>query len=820
MTSLVVAAPMKGWAAPLSEAPDPVFAQLMMGDGLLIDPLDATLHAPFDGEIVSLAQTGHALVIRADIGVEMLMHVGLETVALGGEGFIVHVVQGQRVRAGDRLLSFDLDLLAQRAKSLVTPIVLTNGERFNIVRRTEDRRVEVGDTLMVLDERSQQTSAEAGGGEARREVKVALEHGLHARPAALVARAAQAFKADVALLLNGRRANAKSPVSIMTLGVSKGDLLQIEARGGDAQAAVDAVAHAASAQEAPAAPIPRIPLPTRGGDLPGEISGVCASPGVAVGVAVKVLTPVIEVTEAGRGADAERASLEAARRAVRSRLEGGHGAEQQAIMSAHAALLDDPELAASAEALIRAGKSAGFAWRGAIGTQADALRALGSEYMADRVTDLRDLELQVLAALGGKAAAQEQILPERAIIIAEDLLPSQFNALDRARLAGICMAAGGATSHVAILAQSQGVPAIVAAGPRVLGIAEGARVVLDADSGVLRFARSAEEMAAAEAQVARRASAHNAALAAAIEPCVTADGARINIYANLGALSETAGAVTHGAEGCGLLRTEFLFMDRNAPPSEAEQRQTYQAIADALGGRPLTIRTLDAGADKPVAYMPMPAEKNPALGVRGLRASFRRPELLRAQLQAIIGVVPHGIARVLLPMVTDVTEIRAVRAMLAEIGGENVALGVMIETPAAAMLADQLAAEADFLSIGTNDLSQYALAMDREHTELATAIDALHPAVLRFVARSGEGARKHGVSLSICGATASDPHAAPLLIGLGADTLSAAPNAIPEIKARLRQVRLTDCQAAAQEALALPDARAVRRLIASRWSDA
>jgi phosphoenolpyruvate-protein kinase (PTS system EI component) len=171
-------------------------------------------------------------------------------------------------------------------------------------------------------------------------------------------------------------------------------------------------------------------------------------------------------------------------------------------------------------------------------------------------------------------------------------------------------------------------------------------------------------------------------------------------------------------------------------------------------------------------------------------------------------------------MVTDVTEIRAVRALLVEIGGEAVSLGVMIETPAAAMLADQLAAEADFLSIGTNDLSQYALAMDREHAELATAIDALHPAVLRFIARAGEGARKHDASLSICGAVASDPHAAPLLIGLGADTLSAAPSAIPEIKARLRQVNLSDCRAAAQEALALPDARAVRHLIATRWGAA
>ncbi len=199
--------------------------------------------------------------------------------------------------------------------------------------------------------------------------------------------------------------------------------------------------------------------------------------------------------------------------------------------------------------------------------------------------------------------------------------------------------------------------------------------------------------------------------------------------------------MAQGAEGCGLLRTEFLFMHRGAPPSEDEQYAAYQAIADALGNRSLVIRTLDAGADKPVAYLPMPAEENPALGLRGLRVSLQQPDLLRSQLSAILRVQPTGAARIMLPMVTDVAEVRAVRAMLAELSGERIALGVMIETPAAAVLADQLAAEVDFLSVGANDLAQYALAMDRGNPALAASIDALHPAILRLIVRTVEGAR-------------------------------------------------------------------------------
>jgi len=819
MSSLIVTAPVQGWAASLDEVPDAVFAERMMGEGLAIDPTGATLYAPFDGEVAALPATAHAVVLRAENGAEVLIHVGLETVALGGEGFVAHVCEGQRIKAGERLLSFDLDFLAQHAKSLITPLVLTNGEAFEIVRCDADRMVAVGEAVMEVRPRGLAAATGAGNGAiAQRTITVMLEHGIHARPAATIAKAAQQFAAEVTARANGRRANAKSPVSLMTLGVRKGDELSIEAHGADAQAAIEAIVRAAVASEEAPARISTVACGEPASD--GAIRGLCASPGLAVGVAAPMAMPEFSVIENGGGEAHERAALDAARVKAQARLRAAMAsgdARRRDILGAHAALLDDPDLLDAARRLIASGKSAAFAWRAAVAQQANALAALSDGYMAERAADLRDLEAQVLEALG--AVAPSLSLPENAIVLSHELLPSQFASLDFTRVAGICTATGGPTSHVALLAASMGVPAIVGAGERVTQIVAGAPLLLDADAGLLKLAPSkAETRAAASAAVSRRARDASARADAQME-ARTADGVRIHVYANLGAVSEGAPAVARGAEGCGLLRTEFLFLDRSEPPGEDEQFGQYQAIADALEGRPLVVRTLDIGGDKPAPYLKSLPEENPALGVRGVRIGLAHPELLRTQLRAIARVRPKGVARILLPMVNDAAELRAVRALLAEIGGSDIQLGVMIETPSAALLADQLAADADFLSIGTNDLSQYALAMDRGHPDLAPAIDALHPAVLRLIAATTEGARTHRRSVAVCGAAASDPVATPLLLGLGVGELSVAPAAIAPIKARVRALSKESCRSLALEALQCADAREVRALAAARGGE-
>jgi len=358
---------------------------------------------------------------------------------------------------------------------------------------------------------------------------------------------------------------------------------------------------------------------------------------------------------------------------------------------------------------------------------------------------------------------------------------------------------------------------LVAAGEAVLAIPEGRTVILDADRAALDADPGVGALASASERLAEARERRARDLAAATAPAATADGARIHVFANLGAAAEVAGAVAAGAEGCGLLRTEFLFLDRDTAPDEAEQRDVYRRIAAALGDRPLIVRTLDIGGDKPMPYLPLPAEENPALGLRGIRLGLARPDLMRTQLRAILAAVPSPQCHVMLPMVVDLAELRAARAMLDEARAAlgiaaPVPLGVMIETPAAAMLADQLATEADFLSVGTNDLTQYTLASDRGNAAVSAKLDAMHPAVLRLIREVGRGAKAHGRWAGVCGGLASDPLAAPILVGLGMTELSATPAAVPALKAAIRRWALADCVALAERACAATAAAEVRAI--------
>jgi phosphocarrier protein FPr/phosphocarrier protein len=838
--AITLVAPLAGWSTQLDEAPDEVFANRMLGDGVAIDPTEGTLFAPCDGEVLVLPASRHAVTLRAAPGCEILLHIGIDTVALGGEGFRAHTRQGAQVRTGDALVSFDLDLLARRAKSVLTPVIVTADGDFRIQKQTLGRAVAVGDFLMELAPSAAASAAKAVTAAAPsavvRRLTVRFEHGIHARPAALLAAALKQLAADVRIVARGREANARSTVALMALGVQRGEDIEIRAAGPDASNAVSTLAAAfaaagGSADEPPAAARapPRVTAAVapaaRAPATPGELPGVIASAGLALGPAVQLRRPEIEVAEQGVGATQEGAALDQARSAVRARLErrAGAGEPQPAaqaareIAAAHLELLDDPEIVASARGAIAGGKSAAFAWRAAIRASAATLQSLEDPRLRERVDDLLDLETQVLSALQGATAATGTLLPEKAIVLGRDLLPSQLVSLDAVRVAGVVLAAGGPTSHASILAAAMGIPALVAVGPAVLAVPDGTPVVLDADRGVLEVDPGEARLAAVRAAVSARTARRAALEAAAQRECRTADGTRIEVFANIGSVSEAQAAVRNGAEGCGLLRTEFLFLDRQSPPTEAEQAAEYQKIAQVLGTRPLTIRTLDAGGDKPIPYLPLPAEDNPALGLRGVRTSLAYPELLRTQLRAVLAVQPQASCRVLLPMISDVEEIRGVRALLEELQRELglrelPSVGVMIETPASAVLADRMASVADFLSIGTNDLTQYTLAMDRGNPQLAARLDALHPAVLRLIARAAEGARAHGRHAAVCGGLASEPLAAPLLVGLGVHELSAVPAVIPLLKERIGSVSMAECRALAQRALQAESAAAVRAL--------
>jgi len=819
--TLVLVAPLDGWAAPLAEVPDPVFADKMMGDGVAIDPTASLLSAPCDGEVMLLHAARHAITLRAANGAEILMHIGLDTVGQGGQGFTAHVRQGERVTVGQALISFDLETLGRAAKSLITPIVIANGDDFAIEWRLENQSVTRGRGIMRLHALKKISAAAAGGPEVRRALVIPLAHGLHARPAARLADLAKSFSADIAMETGMRRASLRSPVAMMGLGLTKGAAISLVGTGVDADAAIAAIAalvESGMGETSQAAA--EFVAVVAAVDEPGVVTGVRAAPGLALGKALRFARAGIAVVEEGRGAAHENRRLADAITSVRTRLNDMVRKDRSAILAAHLAFLDDPELAAEAARSISRGKSAGYAWRTAIKTQVTVFQGLKEPRFAERAADLMDLERQVLMALGDVQAQPEIALPENTILLADDLLPSEFVALDATRLTGIALAKGGPTSHVAILAGPMNIPMLVACGSKLFSIPNAATLLLDADRGRLTIDPALSLADNARGEIATRREAHAAAQALAHLPCHTKDGVRIELNANLGSHSDAVAAMAMGAEGCGLLRTEFLFLDRDAPPSETEQADAYRAIAKTLEGKPLTIRTLDIGGDKPASYLPFPVEDNPALGLRGVRVSLRRPDLLAVQLRAILQAVPASQCRIMVPMIASLAELCQVRHALdrarAELGITlSISLGVMVETPAAAITADLLAAEADFLSIGTNDLTQYCLAMDRGNARLASEFDALHPAVLRLIAATTEGAARQGRPVSVCGGLASDMTAAPILIGLGVRGLSAAAAQIPALKACIRDVTLDQCRLLAGKALAASSAAEVRALVLS-----
>jgi phosphocarrier protein FPr/phosphocarrier protein len=805
MSRLTLAAPIAGWLTSLSKVPDPVFAEEMMGVGVAVDPTEGKVFAPCAAEVLMIAPTQHAVTLRTDAGAELLIHIGLETVALQGRGFEAHVSDGQRVAAGDLLISFDIDAVGLDAKSLITPVLLTNQGEFRLEVERVDRLVKAGEPIASIEQSGTGVDADAPATEAQTaEGVVGFLHGLHARPAARVADCAKRFSSKVTLRLGQKSASARSPVAIMGLNAACGDRLGLEARGEDADRALRAIADLLSSggdetdEIVHAAPLRSL--------AENEVAGICALPGAAVGPAVHWRRQASKGAESGAGVEEERTALQNALAAVRARLEAFSvemSGPASAIARAHIGLLEDEELGAAAWSEIERGSSAARAWQTAAASAAEAFRNADNPRLRERVADLDDISAQVTAALLGEDFAATD-LPEQAILLADELLPSELMSLRRDRLAGLATSGGGATSHMALIAASFGIPTVVAMGPGLSRVPEGSRVLLDAAAGLLVIDPDAQAEARALEQ-AEQLRHHSG-------DCTTRDGERVRLLANLGGLADVEPALAAGAEGCGLLRTEFLFLDRSEAPSAEEQRSAYQAIADALGGRTLTIRTLDIGGDKPVPYIRFPDEQNPALGARGIRTELFMPGLLDDQLRAIAEVKGDAI-KVMLPMVSSVTELRAVRERLAAIGA-RLTLGVMVETPAAALIADRLIAEADFLSIGSNDLAQYALAMDRTSALLAAAIDALHPAVLRLIAMTAEAGRSGGKPVSLCGGLASDPVAALVLVGLGIRELSAVPAAVPAVRHAIAQVSVSDCRALAERALKLESAAQVRALAA------
>ena len=671
---------------------------------------------------------------------------------------------------------------------------------------------------------------------ARRSIRVVVdnEHGLHARPAARLVQVGSAFDAAVQVrnLTTGRGpARVTSLNAVATLGVLKGHEIEISAEGPHATDALDALgALAARRFDEVDGPEPEaIPTPTSAAGPRGAIVGRPASPGGAVGPARHLHPTLLAIPERETGDPAaELAAIDLAIEATRedigarrTAIARSAGEAEASIFDAHLLFLQDDDLLGVARHSIgEGGASAERAWSDAVDTLAEQWESLDDPYLRARVADVRSVGEQVLGhLLGTPIPAARMDLP--GILIAADLTPADASALDPAVCRAVVTSAGGPTSHAAVLARSLGIPAVVGAGPAVLQIPEGTPVAVDATTGAVVVEPDGDLAARLEAAETARRAALDESRRVAKAPARTVDGALIEVSANIGSPAEIERAVAAGADGVGLFRTEFLFLGRASLPEEEEQVSVYREAAAALGGRPLVIRTLDVGADKPLPALPQPSEDNPFLGVRGIRLALAMPDVLSTQLRAIVRVAAEHPLRVMFPMVSTLSELRDALALLDTARRDvsparaDLEVGVMIEVPAAALAAPSLAPHVDFFSIGTNDLTQYVMAADRGNARLAGLADPLHPAVLKLIGATADAAANVGIWAGVCGELAGDPGATGVLLGLGVRELSMSSPSIPLVKRAVTETDLGRARALAQTAVASEDASAVRALLAS-----
>ncbi len=559
-----------------------------------------------------------------------------------------------------------------------------------------------------------------------------------------------------------------------------------------------------------------------------ERTGIGASPGIAIGPVYLHTSSLPDVTP--RRVDdpeAEVNTLTSSEALVRTRLEGlqeAHGdeSEEAAVIGAHLLLLEDPEftgeireriefesLCVEAAVLQVTEESAGM------------LESLDDEYLAARAADVRDVGNQLLRSVLGLPLDTWDNLDVPSVLVASDFFPSETATIPPGMAIGLCTAEGSATSHIAVFARGMDLPAVV--GVDLPDLEPGTTMAFDGTTGKVYIDPSDEALESLRKRQSKERKAQAGAALRAGEAAVTSDGTRIEVAANIGSDQDAARAISLGAEGVGLFRTEFLFLDRSRPVDEDEQYEAYRTVLSTFGNELVVVRTLDVGGDKQVPGIEIGEELNPFLGLRGIRLALARPHLMQDQLRALLRAGTEGRLAIMAPMVAGRADVLDFRAALAEAEesldrdgleyATDYQVGIMIEVPSAALVASRLATDVDFFSIGTNDLTQYTLAVDRTNREVAHRADSFDPAVLRLIAETTSAARSSGCWVGVCGAMAGDPLAVPILIGLGVTELSVAIPAVPTIKDRVRSLDLGTCRRLADLSLAAADATEVRRIV-------
>jgi multiphosphoryl transfer protein len=665
-------------------------------------------------------------------------------------------------------------------------------------------------------------------------------HGLHARPAARFVQVASIFKAEVTVknLTNGKGpVTARSLNSIATLGAVEEHQIQVTASGQDADAALAAlkalVDENFGESTSPQPVVKTVPTENLSPLANGAFRAIPISEGIAIGPLYRYqpqLPPISQ--EPVQNSDEEwkkfEKAVEITRQAIRQRrqqIKLSVGEAEASIFDAHALILQDPTLIdQTQQAIFEHKKNAAAGWSEAASRAAESYRALEDAYLQQRAADVLDVQNQVLFALAG-GVTSAITFEQPVILYAEDITPTETSQLDMNAVLGILTVGGGPTSHSAILARALGIPALSGVSPTLERLPAGSTVAIDGFTGTIWIDPpdniKQDLTARRESWIETR----QTLLKASHAPAATKDGRRVEVFANVGNLQDAQAAVNNGAEGIGLLRTEFLFLTRETPPSETEQLAVLRQIGAAMGGHPVTVRTLDVGGDKEVPYIKLPHEANPFLGVRAIRMSLRNPDLFLAQLRAILRAAADHPFRIMFPMIANVGEVRQARAFLEQAHNQLVEeklahawpieTGIMVEIPSAALVSPILAREVDFFSIGTNDLTQYTLAAERGNPLLAELADAFHPAVLRLIGEVAEAAHAAGKWVGVCGELGGDPLAAPVLIGLGVDELSLNPGGIPKTKSIVREVDTVEARKLASEVLKTESAAEARKLAQS-----
>lgn len=661
-------------------------------------------------------------------------------------------------------------------------------------------------------------------------VVLANAHGLHARPATALANVCKEFDGEVKVsVAGGAYVSAKSLTKLLSLGAERGQTLTFiaepgtDAEGGLAQivqAVTNGLGEEVQTLSSHCADSLQAMLSVETAPLKDDTrnQGVAASPGLAAGRMHIVKPQHFDYEHSASDSAAERSKLDAAIACVKEDLaKVVSQAESKAvrqIFTAHTALLDDPELLLHVHEDLQQNRSAPAAWYGRIEELAKEQESLNNPLLAERAADLRDVGNKVMAVLCGAKAAKEPDEPY--ILVMDDIVPSVVARLDKDRVHGILTAFGGASSHSAIVARALGIPAVVGAGEAVLDLSENSTLLINGEDGSFYLNPAPSRVEEALRQRALMERRKQAAEAHCMEPAVTSDGRRVEVAVNLGKVQDAAAAVARGAEAVGLLRTELVFMAHSSAPDENVQEQDYRVVFDAMCDRPVVVRTLDVGGDKPLPYLPMPKEDNPFLGERGIRLTLRRPQLLRMQLAALFKAAEGRPLRVMFPMIGRLEEWHAAKAILDDVLQQhpcsNLQVGIMVEIPSAALIAPHLAKEVDFFSIGTNDLTQYTLAIDRGHSTLSAEADGLHPSVLALIDQTVKAAHAEGKWVGVCGELAADSKAVPVLLGLGVDELSVSAGSIPLVKAQVRTLNQTECRRLAEQALGCATAAEVRSL--------